>query len=82
MTFREFQASRKHGNLSEISPDFREPTVGYSYAGELWIGEDPSHPGGRYVLYIGNEAWVSDDLESLEARLYVWALDRKGRRTD
>jgi hypothetical protein len=34
------------------------------------LGE--GHLGGRYMLHISNDGWLSDNLGELESRLFAW----------
>jgi len=37
------------------------------------LGE--GHEGGRYMLHISNDGWLSDNLAELEVRLFEWMKD-------
>lgn len=80
MTLDEFRAT------ANPRPDLGEPTSdeslvgspGLTYLGYLYIQERPMEgwPNGRterWLLNIGAESWLSDDLPRLEALLYEYA---------
>jgi hypothetical protein len=82
-SFEQFQASRKRSEClqEELSSHlFGELDCGYIYLGALHIDEvaphwpDRTRAKGKWHLIIGREEWVTDDLESLERKLYEFAL--------
>jgi len=76
MTFEEFQATKRYGVLAELCPDTDwtdYPTHGNVYADGLWIA-DVSGPDGRWELTLDRDGWISDDLTSLERRLYAFGV--------
>jgi hypothetical protein len=87
MTFVEFQATRVE--VSDLAPvlerigmdsDGYEGEAGLVYIDALYINSNS--PGWaeparsyKYLLHISNNEWLSDDLETLERKLYEFALD-------
>lgn len=70
MTFRDFQATRTRGDVSETYGDDTSPVTGFNYAGGSQIAfTDDSL--GKYHLLIERFEWVSDDLEKLERILWA-----------
>jgi hypothetical protein len=85
MTFEQFQASKTEcadlgKRLEECRWDDEPIASGLVYAGDLYIERVGSHwpekakAEGKWYLLICNEEWISDDLESLERRLYAFAV--------
>jgi hypothetical protein len=90
MTFEQFQATREHcDDLGKALNDARwedePPARGYLYLGVLYIeqwGDGwPEHNKGKYLLTIHRNEWLSDDLESLERKLYDFAVSEGYTRT-
>jgi len=85
MTFERFQATGKvcedlGAELCDSSFDEYGKARGRLYLDCLWIQERPTNgwlngAEGRWFLLIGREDWLSDDLESLERKLYEFAID-------
>lgn len=86
MTFEQFQATRQRcddlGNaLDDCRWDEEPPATGFLYLGCPYIENVQDHwpeaarRQGRYCLHIGNQEWISDDLESLEQHLFEFAVD-------
>jgi hypothetical protein len=86
MTFAEFQATREAcadlgAKLKDGHWDDGPPATGFVYLDALWIEDVPEHwpeaarIEGRYYLQIENCEYFADQLELLECRLYVWAVD-------
>ncbi len=85
MTFEQFQATRDYSNdIGEKIGEARwdredQPAIGYIYLGSLYIEEVQPHwpkaarDAGKWYLLIGNTDWVSNDLESLERKLFDFA---------
>lgn len=75
LPFNEWQAARRHvpDLLAEIKDDCVEGS-GFVYPGIFYINDnaDPSL-GGKYRLLLERDEYYSDDLQSLERRLYDWA---------
>jgi len=69
-TFREFQASRTHGDVSKTYGDESEPVTGFTYLDGLQIA-DIDDSLGKHWLLISNLERVSDDLEALERMLWT-----------
>lgn len=87
MSFAQFQATRVWtDDLSKSVENFienedaRKPACGNVYLGGLYIehaGEnwtDEARARGQWYLMICNEQYISDDLESLERKLYRFAV--------
>lgn len=81
MTFEEFKATKEVLSLEQglqtlgISEEFfiDSPTKGFlSYKG-FYIELTPSLPTAYYLL-LENADWASNDLESLEKKLYEYAV--------
>ena len=86
MTFEQFQATREAvsdlANASvNIAPEWFEDengnvrtVAGFVYDGDCYIEltED-----GKFGLTICNESEVSNELETLERKLYQWAVDEQ-----
>ena len=70
MTFRDFQASRTRGDVSETYGDDANPVTGFNYAQGLQIA-DTDDSLGKHWLVISNLERVSDDLELLECILWA-----------
>jgi len=55
------------------------PAKGNLYLGELYIEEvqphwpDAAKARGKWHLLIARDEWITDDLETLERKLYDWA---------
>lgn len=87
MTFEQFRdTARFCEDLSTVIPDARwddepVPAKGNVYVDALYIERmQPHWPAatlakGAWYLLIGNQEYVSDDLESLERHLYEFACD-------
>ena len=85
MTFEQFQATRTDCDdlgavLSDgFWDDAEKPAKGFIYLGCLFIEKvqdhwpDASKAEGKYHLIIERSEWITDDLESLERRLYAFA---------
>jgi len=84
ITFEQFVATRTwHDDLGAALSDARwhgEPAArGYTYLDALYIEEvQPHWPAdarqrGRWHLLIGRDDWITDNLETLERRLYAFA---------
>ena len=89
MTFPEFQASRVWSD--DLGPiydgqftDATNKPCGWVYATHYCIETVQPHwpdaaiKAGAYYLMLGNLEWITDDLESLERRLYDYALSENG----
>jgi hypothetical protein len=85
MTFEQFQATRKHCNdLGKALGDARwedgPAGTGFLYLDALYIEDVPSHwpdaakAQGNHYLILERCEWITDDLESLERRLYEFAV--------
>jgi hypothetical protein len=83
MTFEQFQASRRRCEdlAAELSADFgsEHKCPGNLYLGTLYIDAvQPWWPEaaqqGKWHLLLDRNEWISDDLASLERRLYEWAV--------
>lgn len=83
LTFEDFQGSRKYCDdiAAVLSADMGTKSVpGMLYLGVLYIEMRPpqgwtnASVTGRYQLVLHNTDWISDDLASLEKRLYDWAV--------
>lgn len=86
MTFEQFQATRRHcDDLGEALQDAGwagepSPASGNLYLGCLYIDEVKPHwpekarAQGKWHLLIERSEWISNDLESLERRLYEFAV--------
>jgi len=81
----QFQASKTHcTDLGTKLQDARwegEPNaVGNVYLDALYIEQVQDHwsekakARGKWCLLLGNQEWISDDLESLERELYDFAV--------
>jgi len=83
MTFEQFQATRQRcEDLRAALQDevFGAGVKGNLYLGRLYIEDTTGWPAdgsgkGRWDLLIGRADWQTDDLESLERRLYAFAVD-------
>lgn len=87
ITFAEFQASKTAcDDIGKVLRDARweddpMPAKGLIYLGLLYIEEvqawwpERARELGKYHLLIGRTDWISDDLESLERKLYEFADD-------
>jgi hypothetical protein len=100
MTFEEFQATRQWSDdLGRDIPDecFADPAhpdrkeQGNLYLSCLYIDAvqewwpQEARNAGKWHLLLGRDEWITDDLESLERKLYEWAIDEgydKDARTD
>ena len=85
MTFEQFQATREHSDdLGAVLSDARwedEPSAkGNLYLGALYIEQVQDHwpeaarKAGKWHLLIGRDESIMDDLESLERKLYEFAV--------
>ena len=78
MYFYEFQKTRTfHLDLSEpTSAEFDDPNQsGFTYVENLYIECNKHTPDrGLFHLILGRDSWCTDDLVSLERKLYVYAL--------
>lgn len=76
MTFEEFKTRRSHvEDLGRHIVDYGfEVVSGFIYPGGLHIEED-RFGGDAYFLTLGNDSTSSEDLETLERKLYDWAKD-------
>ncbi len=85
MTFEQFQNSRAHcpDIGAAISADMgrKEPVAGNLYLGTLYIDSVDIHwpedhrAKGVWHLCLGRDEYISNDLESLEHKLYDWAIE-------
>jgi hypothetical protein len=83
MTLEQFQASRQLvadiGAVTDTEQLDGRP--GYLYADTLWIETHcPEWSGSpadayQFLLVIGNQEWLSNDLSELEPILYEYAVD-------
>jgi hypothetical protein len=84
MTFEEFQATRRHSDdigavLADARWEGEPPAKGNLYLGELYIEAvqphwpDAAKARGKWHLLIARDEWITDDLETLERKLYDWA---------
>jgi len=74
MTLEEFRKTRRHwSNLNDhpLIDSLDEPQQGLVYYQGVYI----EIVDGEYMLTLGNEGWITDDLASLEEKLYEWAKD-------
>jgi len=63
MTFEQFQATRRHSE-----------DIGAAIADARWEGEPPAKGhGGNGISSSRVTEWITDDLETLERKLYDWA---------
>lgn len=85
MTFEQFQASRKESqDLAVDAPDYTyDPDTkhtGFVYLGALAIENvlenwpESTRRAGKYYLILGNQEFISDDLEKLERELHDYAV--------
>jgi hypothetical protein len=78
MSFADFRATGK--DFDGIVPHYREePARGRMYLDSLIIEKKPltGWPNGRpeeWSLLLGNNDWLTDDLEELERRLFAFAV--------
>lgn len=73
MTFEQFQATgRDVEDVSEAAGD-EEVRPGRVYAGDFYIESSGDHADGKWMLTLESSGYLSDDLESLERRLYEYA---------
>lgn len=100
MTFEQFQQTRKP--CSDIGAAIQSdmgapcPVTGFLYYGNLYITtrqdwwSEKAQREGAYDLILERDEYISDDLESLERKLYEWAVsygaatisDMDGMRVD
>jgi hypothetical protein len=83
VTFEEFQQTRKPcddiGAAIQCDMGAPGPETGFLYGGlyistrQDWWSEEAKARGG-YHLILERDEYISDDLESLERKLYEWAL--------
>jgi hypothetical protein len=83
-TFEEFQATRETcddiGKAISCDMGREKPVTGFLYLGGLYIEKNDEfwpidlRDKGAYHLTLEREEWVSNDLESLERRLYDFHL--------
>ena len=73
MTFEQFRATKKQiADLSVItSYDEDKNAPALTYLDDFYIALD----GGKYRLMIGRDEVETEDLESLERKLYEYALE-------
>lgn len=73
MTFEEWTDSRKYAKLENLEHYYEvsSDTWGFEYP-SCCVIEDTNTWKGRWYLVIGNEQWVSDDIEELEGKLWEW----------
>lgn len=75
MTFTEWQAGRRH--VPDLSAEIDDDCVsgpGFVYPGGFYINDnDDPTLGGKYRLHLERDEYFTDDLQSLEQRLYDWA---------
>lgn len=84
MTFEEFQASRRE--VSDLGAELQDAAFedcgiasGLVYLNTLYIQHvtdnwpQDARARGAFYLVIGNAEWISDDLTSLERKLYEFA---------
>jgi hypothetical protein len=86
MTFEQFQATRIYcpdlGKALQDAcwDDEPVPATGNLYFGSLYIDEVQDHwpeearERGKWHLLLERDEWISDDLTSLERRLYEFAV--------
>ena len=86
MNFTRFQATRVWSDDLRIAvpdscwEDCLVPPQGWVYEGGLYIEKvlphwpEASRKRGAWYLILGNLEWITDDLVSLEQRLYDYAL--------
>src|SRR4051812_14132272 len=86
LTFEQFQSTRTHcDDLGAKIPDARwdhepVPAKANIYLDALYIEQVADHwpetarKAGTWHLLIGRSEWISDDLESLERKLYEFAV--------
>ena len=85
MTFEQFQATKTYCDdigtkLDDGRPEEAPKAVGNVYLDTLYIEQVQDHwpeaarNAGKWNLIIGNQEWISDDLESLEHKLYDFAV--------
>jgi hypothetical protein len=86
MTFAEFQATRRWcADLGKAIAEARwqgePPAKGNLYLdGTLYVEEvqphwpDATNARGKWHLLLERDEWVTDDLESLERKLFAWAM--------
>lgn len=83
LSFVDFQAkARRVADIgAEISADLDGVRPGILYPGGLYIEcqnqhwSEPAKNNGAYLLIIGRDDWISDDLELLERKLYEFGVD-------
>jgi hypothetical protein len=84
MTFEQFQASRRYSEdigtaISDARWEGDPPAKGYLYLDGLYIEEVQPHwpeaakARGKWYLLIDRDDWITDDLGTLERKLYDWA---------
>jgi hypothetical protein len=84
LTFEQFQAARHYSEdigaaIADARWDGEPPARGYLYLGELYIEEvqphwpDAAKARGKWHLLLDRDEWITDDLETLERKLYDWA---------
>ena len=84
MTFEEFQATRHYSEdigaaIADARWEHEPPAKGYLYLDVLYIEEvqphwpDAAKARGKWHLLIARDEWITDDLETLERKLYDWA---------
>lgn len=83
-TFEAFQASRVETDdlahaSNNIAPEWFEDehrnvrkAAGFIYGGDCYIER---RTDGRFLLVLGTDMTVDADLETLERKLYEWAVD-------
>jgi len=76
MTITEFRALGRDVpdlNIYGCTPDADEPSPGRLYPCNTYI-QRVDHKKGRWLLVLGNQDWLTNDLTDLEVRLYDWAI--------
>jgi hypothetical protein len=84
LTFEQFQATRRYSEdigaaIADARWEGEPPAKGYLYLDLLYIEEvqphwpDAAKARGKWHLLIGRDEWITDDLETLERKLYDWA---------
>jgi hypothetical protein len=75
MNIEEFRATGRDVpdlNVYGCTPGADERSPGRLYAGNTYI-EQVNQKGGKWLLTISNDSWLTNDLTDLEVRLYDWA---------
>ena len=75
MTFEEFCATGHDvEDVSGVAGD-EDVRPGRVYDGDVFIESSGGHADGRWMLTLESEGWISDDLRTLERRLYEYARE-------